>query len=133
MKVEIFTLCDYATQHGDSLIIVGTGEIFRSKKKGYVIQNKFLAYRIRFEPKDKGGLRLGFSISDDTGKTITHLALDEFEPDYKNIYGFNAQTGVVPLETVVLPKLGVFSVSLSANGETLASIPIFVFQSVGTG
>jgi hypothetical protein len=74
-----------------------------------------------------------FSISDDKGNEITHLAADEFQPDYQNVYGFNAETGVVPLETVVLQKLGVFSASLFANGGILASIPIFVFQSSGMG
>jgi hypothetical protein len=133
MKVEIFTLCDYAAQYGERLCIVGTGEIFRSKKSGYVIQSKFLVYRIRFEASDKGKLRLGFSILDDCGKTITQFALDEFEPVYKNIYGFNAEIGIVPLETVVLPNVGVFSACIFANGELLESIPLFVFQTSGTG
>jgi hypothetical protein len=133
MKVEIFTLCDYAINYNGSLCIIGTGEIFKSRHAGYVIRNKFLVYRIRFDANDSGKLRLGFSIFDDVGTTITHLAFDEFQPDYRNIYGFNSEIGIVPLETVSLPKLGVFSASLFANGELLASIPIFVFQTSGTG
>jgi hypothetical protein len=134
MKIEIFTLCDYATDRGNkSLCIVDTGEIFQSKRGGYFFKYKFLAYRIRFEANDKPKLRLTFQISDSQGNNITTISTDEFEVVTKNIYGFNAETGVVTLENFSLPKSGVYSASLFANGELLASIPIFVFQSTGTG
>ncbi|MGH7952360.1 MAG: DUF6941 family protein [Limisphaerales bacterium] len=125
MKVEILTICDYATNYGNKLCIIGSSETFHSTQPQSFLSNCFLVYRLRFEVGDDGNHKLKIVVSDEDGKEVKQFSKDNVIAVQRPNGGFIPNLAIIPLNGILIPKYGEFSISLFADNQFLASIPIY--------
>jgi hypothetical protein len=127
MKVEILTVCDYATNYGNKLCIIGAAETFHSTAPQSFLTNCFLVYRLRFEVGEEGDHNLKIVISDEDGKEVKQFTKSNIKAVLRPDGGFIPNLAMIPLNGILLPKYGEFSISLFGDNQLLASIPIYCY------
>jgi hypothetical protein len=70
MEIEIFTLCDHASDFQGKLVIVGTFDVIFSKTFPAVHPSCAIVCRIRFSDKELGQHKLKLKLIDSSSKDI---------------------------------------------------------------
>jgi len=131
MHVEIFCLCDAATDYAGKLNVLGAYDTILST--GYPLRLKALIYAMR--------LRLRH---DEAG--VHNIALNTINYDGKNVLPpFTAQISatsnydvdsaafnvVVSAENVVFDQPGIYRIDLEMDGKVLSSLPLTIESAMG--
>jgi hypothetical protein len=111
--------------------MIGASDVIANWRPNFVIEYRFLVYKIRLEEGDENNFQVSLSITDDKGKSLKAI-MGEHEA-VKGAFGFAAVTGIVFLDYLSIPRPCVHSVRLSVNNKLLASFPMYVLQSGGVG
>jgi hypothetical protein len=130
MKVEIFTLCDYARgEPTGKLYVIGAFDHLLAPQLPTPLACA-IAARLRFDADEVGkkGFALSF-IDADGGKAMPDVKV---EADVHMPPGESTASGVIVL---VLPQLmlvrhGEYAIELTVDGRTVASIPLYVIRTV---
>jgi hypothetical protein len=77
VQLEIFTLCDAATEHAGKLNIIGTFDALRAFEAPVAHPQCAIAGRLRFEPIEEGDHRVLLTFADDDG----NIVMSEFDSD----------------------------------------------------
>ena len=129
MKVDVFTLCDFAqAMPGNKMTVVGTFNTIFAKQVPVVHRLCALAVLMRFEQIEQGTKNIRVSIIDSDGRAIMptlnaqiNIQISSSEPD-----------ATVPLALVIqqikLPHFGEYSVDLAVDGRQEATTPLYVKQ-----
>jgi hypothetical protein len=129
MKVEIFSLCDFASADvGGKLNVIGIFDGIWAKEAPTTYGLCTLAARIRFEKIEEGLKKIKISLVDDDGKPIMPAmemqVLVQVPPN-----GSNAIAQVVSIiQQLKLPSFGEYSIDLAIDGRQEASTPLYVRQ-----
>ena len=128
MKVEIFTLCEFAKNEPGKLTIIGAFDTIHATKLPAVMQLAAIAIRIRFDRIEEGTKRIRFNVIDADGKLI----IPSLEIPVTVNFPPSASTAncwfAAIIQRILFPHFGEYSVELAVDGRSEGSIPLFVRQ-----
>ena len=128
MKIELFTVSDFAADYAGKLSVVGVFDTLFAKQAPIVHPHWCVAVKIRFEKIEEGQKRIRLSISDVDGKA----ALPALEMPIVAAVPDDAPSATVNLVVnfggIKFERFGEHSVDLAVDGRHEASIPLFVRQ-----
>lgn len=126
MIVEIFTLCDAATESAGKLNILGTFDTITANAAPVVHPHCTLASRIRFSRVEEGSHKVRINITDADGR----LVAPPLEGTLTIRFGANDQTAVTNLvlhiERLKFETAGEYSIDLAVDGRQERSLPLFI-------
>ena len=126
MQLEIFTLCDAATEHAGKLNIIGTFDSLRGFETPVSHPQCAIAGRLRFEQIEEGEHRVVLTFADEDGNIVmpkfdTNLAV-QFSAGQRTI----TSHFVILIQQIRLPKFGEYTIDLAVDGRQLGSLPLYV-------
>jgi hypothetical protein len=126
MQLEIFTLCDAATEHAGKLNIIGTFDALRALEAPIAHPQCAIAGRLRFESIEEGDHRVSLTFADEDGKVVmpkfdSTLAV-KFAPGLRTV----TSHFVMVIQQIRLPKFGEYTIDLAVDGRQLGSLPLYV-------
>jgi hypothetical protein len=126
MEIEIFVLCDAATDYRGKLNILGTFDTIHAREFPVVWPHCALALRIRFSQIEEGEHRVRISFMDEDGGSILP-PLDgkvqvRFGPDAKTL----PTNMILNMERLKLENPGEYSIHLAIDGRQEKSLPLYL-------
>ena len=126
MQLEIFTLCDAATEHAGKLNIIGTFDALRALEAPIAHPQCAIAGRLRFEEIEEGEHRVSLTFADEDGNVVmpkfdSTLAV-KFHPGQRTV----TSHFVMVIQQIRLPKFGEYTIDLAVDGRQLGSLPLYV-------
>jgi hypothetical protein len=132
MTLEIFCLCDAATENGGKLNILGAFDRVWSNEAPAIVNHCAVAARVRFSRAEEGAHRLRITFADDDGQLVIpalESTLDIRLPGGELSVPVNF---IILLPSLKLPRFGDYTIDLALDGNHLGSLPLAVRQ-VGEG
>jgi hypothetical protein len=128
MKVEIFTLCEFAKNEPGKLTVIGAFDTIHVPALPAVMQMVGIALRMRFNQAEEGTKQVRFSIIDADGKLIIPSLqfpiTINFPPNASSAnFGFAAT-----IQQIRFPSFGEYGIELAVDGRSEGSVPLFVRQ-----
>jgi hypothetical protein len=126
VQLEIFTLCDAATEHAGKLNIIGTFDSLRGVEAPIAHPQCAIAGRLRFEEIEEGEHRAVLTFADEDGNIVMPrfdqtLAVN-FAPGQRTV----TSHFVILIQQIRLPKFGEYTIDLAMDGRQLGSLPLYV-------
>jgi hypothetical protein len=126
MKVEIFTLCDAATENGGKLNILGSFDTLFATNEPIVHPACAIALKVRFSRIEGGQHSLKISFVDMDGKEVT--------PNINGSLNIQIRPGdetatanlIMNIQGLKLPRFGEYSIDLAIDGREEGSLPLYV-------
>ena len=128
MKVELFVLCDAATDYHGKLNILGTFDAIWAKQIPAVHPQCAIALKVRFSRIEEGDHKVRINIVDEDGKA----AVPSLEA------GINVRFGKMPssisinmifnIQNLKINNYGEYSIDLAIDGRHEVSLPLYVNQ-----
>ena len=128
MKIELFTLCDAATDSGGKLNILGSFDHIWAKEIPAIHPFCAIAIKIRFARIEEGNHRLKITIADADGKLVIpglDAALASRIPSYDSTVAANV---VLLIQKIKFEQFGEYTVDLAIDGRQEGSIPLYVLE-----
>ncbi len=126
MSVEIFSLCDAATDQHGKLNILGAFDAIFMKDMPAVHPQCAVALRIRFQRIEQGKHKITLHLVDDDGKLLIpslDADLDIKVPPNQDSVAINL---VLNLHGLKIEKYGSYAINLAIDGRQEASIPLYI-------
>ncbi len=126
MKVEMFVLCDAATEYMGKLNILGTFDTIHARQTPAAHPLCAVAMRLRFERSERGDHRVRVNVVDADGQLVVpplDANLQVRFPDQISSYALNL---ILNLQGVRFAQFGEYSIDLIADSQPVASLPLFV-------
>lgn len=126
MEVEIFALCDAATDSGGKLNILGAFDRITTRQFPAVHPHCAIALRVRFDRIEEGNHRVKINFVNADGKSVMP-SVDgnigvKFPPDVQSVCA-NMVLGINGLK---FESLGQYSIDLAIDGRHEKSLPVNV-------
>jgi hypothetical protein len=127
MDIQIATLCDSANDYNGKLCVLGTFDTIGSRTLPVVHQNCVLAMRMCFRAIDEGEHDLAIRIIDADGQdVIPALPPVKFDIRIPQEVDFITRNMILHFQALQFQKAGTFSLEISVDDDSLASIPLRV-------
>lgn len=128
MKIEIFALCDAATEGGGKLNLLGAFDVIATSELPLIQPSCAIAIRIRFKRIESGSHRVKLDLVDEDGRHV----VPAFETSVDIRHDDGAESAVANLllnfQQLRFEKFGRYSIDLALDGRQEGSLPIFVRQ-----
>ncbi|MBU4198808.1 MAG: hypothetical protein KKG09_04150 [Verrucomicrobia bacterium] len=126
MDVEIFTLCDAATETAGKLNILGTFDRIITRQLPTIHPHCAIALRVRFDRIEEGEHRVKINLVDDDGQSV-FPGLDgnisvKMPPEGMSV----CANLILNLNGLKFPKPGQYAIDLAIDGRQEKSLPVFV-------
>lgn len=128
MKVELFAMCDAATDSGGKLNILGVFDTIGAQRMPIVQPRCAIAIKIRFERIERGEHRIKLNIIDQDGKLVIPSLDGPLNINFPDTVSSGTAQMILDLQNLRFDKFGEFSIDLAVDGRQEASIPLFVRQ-----
>ena len=126
MKLEIFTLCDAATDSGRKLNILGSFDTLWAKEEPIAHPACAIAIKMRFARIEEGNHRVKLTFADADGK----LVMPGLDSSVAVRLGPKDSSGTVNLvlniQQIRLPSFGEYTIDLAVDGRQEGSLPLYV-------
>jgi hypothetical protein len=127
MKVELFALCDAATDYQGKLNMLGTFDSIWAKQMPAVHPFCAVALRIRFMKIEEGEHKVKISIVDGDGKAVVSPVEAGVNIQFKNTSLSSTATNMIlNLQGLKFPVYGEYSIDLAIDGRHEVSLPLYV-------
>jgi hypothetical protein len=127
MRLELFTLCDYARgEPNGKLYVIGTFDHLFVPQVPVPLPMCAIAARLRFEADETGQKQLSITFVDsDGGKLIPDLTM---QMNVQVAPGESTVTAnvVVMLPQITLPRYGEYAIDLIVASKSEGSVPLYV-------
>ena len=129
MKVEIFSICDFAScDSGGKMNIIGVFNTVAAREKPIIYGLCAVALRIRFEKVEEGPKKIKLTFVDADGSPIMPVIEPQFNVQFPPMASTaNAQI-VTIIQQIRFPSFGEYSLDLAIDGRQEASTPFYVHQ-----
>jgi hypothetical protein len=128
MEIEVFALCDAATDYGGKLNLLGTFDSICTKQFPCVHPHCSIALRVRFERIEEGDHRVRISIVDDDGKSVGPTVDGSIgvkcPPNFHSV----CANMVLNINGMKFEKAGRYSIDLAMDNRHEKSLPLTVMQ-----
>lgn len=130
MKVEIFTICDAATNDGGKLSLLGTFDTIRADKAPTICRAFAIAGRVRFTRIEEGEHRFKITVTDEDGGPVIpsldfRVLIEVPEEQFSAVHCF-----VVNLQGITLKSFGEYQIDLAIDNRQEATVPLYLVRSV---
>lgn len=127
MKVELFVLCDAATDYQGKLNLLGTFDAIWAKQMPAVHPLCAVALRMRFMAHEEGEHKVKISIVDGDGKAVVRPVEAAVNIQFKNTPLMSMATNMIlNLQGLKFPAYGEYSIDLAIDGRQEVSLPLYV-------
>jgi len=128
MDIEVFALCDAATDYGGKLNLLGTFDSIWARQFPSMHPHCSIALRVRFERIEEGDHRFRISVVDEDGRSIG-AAVDgsmgvQCPPHVSSV----SANVVLNINGLKFDKPGRYSVNLAIDNKHEKSLPLTVMQ-----
>ena len=129
MKVEVFSLCDFASADaGGKLNVIGIFDTIYAPNVPVTHGFCALALRVRFDHVEEGNKKLKLSFIDSDGKPVMQ-SIETVLPVRMAANGSSASAQLVSIMSQIsFPNFGEYAIELAIDGRQEASTPLFVRQ-----
>lgn len=126
MDIEIFTLCDAATESAGKLNILGSFDRIITRQMPAVHPHCAIALRVRFDRIEEGEHRVRINLVNDDGKPV-FPGLDgnigvKMPPDGQSV----CANMILNLNGLKFEKAGQYSIDLAIDGRHEKSLPVYI-------
>lgn len=128
MEVEVFALCDAATDSGGKLNVLGAFDRINARQFPLVHPHCAIALRVRFDRIEEGNHRVKISLIDADGQSLIP-GLDgnigiKFPEDVQSV----CANMVLNMNGLKFEKPGQYSIELALDGRHEKSLPVNVVE-----
>jgi len=124
MEIEIFTLCDAATDQSGKLNIIGTFDTIYTQSFPTLHGACAVVLRVRFSRIEFRKHQIAIHFVDNDGNAILPPLEGVIEVRAAPKSHFAATNLIINLQSIRLEKEGEYSVDLAIDGEEKASLPL---------
>jgi hypothetical protein len=129
MKVEIFSLCDFATvDAGSKMTLLGVFDTVLAASAPAAHGICALAVRIRFDKIEDGQKKIRISFVDSDGQPILPSMEAQIFVQTPPNRSSSTSHFVSIMTQLILPKFGEYEIDLAIDGRQEASTPLFFRQ-----
>ena len=129
MKIEIFALCDAATEGGGKLNLLGAFDVMGAQSLPLIHPSCAVAIRIRFNRIESGSHRIKLDMVDEDGRHVV--------PAFETVVDIQPEDGVesavanllLNFQQLRFEKFGRYSIDLAVDGRHEGALPIYIRQS----
>ena len=126
MNIDVFVLCDAATEMAGKMNILGTFDTITATALPAVHPHCALALRMRFSRIEEGQHNVRINITDEDG----HLVIPSLEGNIAIKFGASDQTAVTNLvlniDRLKFDRAGEYSIDLAIDGRLEKSLPLYL-------
>ena len=127
MKVELFVLCDAATDYQGKLNLLGTFDSIWAKQMPAVHPLCSVALRLRFMQIEEGEHKVKISIVDGDGKAVVRPVEAGVNIQFRSTPLTSMATNMIlNLQGLNFPAYGEYSIDLAIDGRHELSLPLYV-------
>lgn len=128
MNIEIFALCDAATESSGKVNILGAFDTLASREAPITLAHCAVALRVRFKRIESGSHAVRIAIVDADGRAVipafqTTMNIRVQEPQESSVANL-----ILNLQQVKLGGYGRYAVDLAVDGREAGSLPFYVRQ-----
>jgi len=129
MRIELFVLCDAATEYHGKLNILGTFDAIWSKRMPVVHPMCAIALRMRFSKIEEGQHKVRINIVNEDGKAIAPPFETNVNIQFRDSFPTSIATNMIlNLQGLKFENYGEYSIDLAIDGRHEASLPLYVNQ-----
>ncbi len=126
MNIEVFALCDAATEGDGKLNILGAFDTVASREEPVTIGHCSVAVRMRFKRIESGAHQVRLALVNADGRAVippfqTSMNIQVREPQESAVANL-----ILNLQQVKLGPFGRYAVDLAVDGRQEGSLPFFV-------
>ena len=126
MKVEVFCLCDAATDNRGKLNILGTFDQIYSAKMPVVHPACAIALRMRFNKMEEGTHTIGIQMVDPDGHPVFQPMNGEVQPRMAPDVDSVAVNMILNFQHVKFDAFADYQVNLTVDDQSVSSLPLRV-------
>ena len=127
MKLEIFSMCDAATDSGGKLNLLGSFDTLWAMEEPIAHPACAIAIKMRFARIEEGNHRVRMTFADADGKLVMPSADSSVGVRFGGPDDPSCTINLVlNLQQLKLPKFGEYSIDLAVDGRQEGSLPLYV-------
>lgn len=126
MDIEVFTLCDAATDSGGKLNLLGAFDSIFTKSLPAVHPQCAIALRLRFSRIEAGKHKIKISLVDADGKPVVPPLDADMNVAFKGGEASLAANVIMNLHRLQVREEGEYSIDLAIDGRHEKSVPLLV-------
>lgn len=128
MFVEIFSICDAATDYGGRLNLLGAFEGIAAAAAPVTRERCSIALRIRFTAEETGDHAIEVRFLGKEGELVGPVMAANLKTKVHPGRESGAHNLVLNISRLKFPEFGVYHIELSVDGEKRSSLPLLVAQ-----
>lgn len=126
MNIEVFSLCDAATNDTGKLNILGAFDTLWMNQVPAVHPQCAVVLRIRFNSQERGEHRITVNFVDIDGKHIIPSTTGVIHVNFSDQQRTGSANLILNIHGLKVERTGEHSIDLSVDGINCASLPLFV-------
>lgn len=126
MKVEVFCLCDAATDNRGKLNVLGTFDQIYSAKMPVVHPACAIALRMRFDKMEEGAHKVNIQLVDPDGHPVFQPMEGEVHPRMAPEVDSVAVNLILNFQHVKFEAFADYQINLTIDDQSIASLPLRV-------
>ena len=128
MNIEIFALCDAATESSGKLNVLGAFDTLASREAPVTIAHCAVALRVRFKRIESGEHKVRIGLIDADGRAIIPPFQTSMNIRLQESQDSAVANLILNLQQVKLGGFGRYAVDLAVDGREAGSLPFYVRQ-----
>lgn len=132
MKIEVFSLCDAATDNHGKLNILGTFDQIFSAKMPVIHPSCAIALRIRFDKMEEGVHSINIQLVNPDGKPVFKPMEGEVRPKMGEDVDSVAVNLILNFQNVKFEAYADYQINLAIDDISMATLPLRVRQLPGS-
>lgn len=130
MNIEVYALCDAATNDSGKLNILGVFDSIWARELPVAHPQCAIALRIRFDSIERGEHRVAVTFVDLDGKNIISPAHGIINVNFPDGQRSGSANLILNIQMLKLEKYGEYSIDLAIDGRSEGSLPLFVIKPI---
>ena len=126
MNIEVYSLCDAATNDMGKLNMLGAFDTIWTREIPIVHQQCAIALRIRFESIERGEHRVLVTFVDLDGRNILSPMNGTINVNFPDDQRSGSANLILNIQRLKLEKYGEYAIDLAIDGRSECSLPLFV-------
>jgi Family of unknown function (DUF6941) len=126
MNIQVAVLCDAATDDNGKLNLLGAFDTIYTQQLPAIHPQCSIALRVTFSSGDEGKHNLALNFVDADGHSIAKFPPIPVEVSLPDDMHFGTRNFIVNIQQLKFEAPGLYSIDLSLDGQSQASIPLLV-------
>lgn len=125
MNIEVFVICDAASESGGKLYIMGVFDKITANQLPAKHPACTILVKLRFKQPEEGEHKISVELSDDKGEFL----IPKFEKPFQvktGEEGYASNNFIINIQNMIIKRYGENTVKLIIDGKFVTSTPLFV-------